>query len=252
MRTQSKASGFADMFNREAAALILASHRHLVPIIEFLCPLIFELEDQEEGATHNVLVEPLIQGEFSKFCDNKGNLQPELQRDFHDENRDIDVTSAALLLGRKLHLAPKNKQPNDAAANGLLGMIEEVSEDEGSGEDDDDHDSSTDRCFDASTVQPIDYLAAFSHFTYVRSSGEMMVVDLQGSLQERQPNKAGRERPKFLLTDPALHTDDGLSNKNYGRTNLGRRGMNAFFKTHQCNAFCRLLNLKDKSKQNED
>jgi hypothetical protein len=213
--------------------------------------MIFELEDQEEGATYNVLVEPLIQGKYSKFSDNKGNLEPELKRDFHYENRDIDVTSASLLLGRKDHLAPKNKQQNDVVANGLLGMIEEGSEDEESGDDDDDDDSSTDR-FDALTMQPIDYLAAFSHFTYVCSRGQMMVVDLQGSFQERQPNKVGRERPKFLLTDPALHTNHKQSDKNFGRTNLGRRGMKAFFKTHQCNALCRLLNLKDKSKQNED
>jgi hypothetical protein len=224
--------------------------------------MIFELEDPEEGATYNVLVEPLIQGRFSKFSDNKGNLEPELKRDFHYENRDIDVTSAALLLGRKVNLAPENKQPNDAGANGLLGMIEEGSEDEGSEdeesedeesvEDDDDDDTSTDR-FDASTMQPIDYLAAFSHFTYDYSYGQMMVVDLQGSFEEQQPNQAGRERPKFLLTDPALHTNHKQSDKNFGRTNLGRRGMKAFFQTHQCNTFCRLLNLiKDKSKQSED
>jgi hypothetical protein len=69
-------------------------------------------------------------------------------------------------------------------------MIDEGSEYEEMGDDDDD--SWTDR-FDASTMQPIDYLAAFSHFTYICSRGPMMVVDLQGSFQERPPNEAGRE-----------------------------------------------------------
>jgi hypothetical protein len=123
-------------------------------------------------------------------------------------------------------------------------MIEEGSEYEEMGDDDDD--SSTDRCFDASTMQPIDYLTAFSHFTYVCSRGPMMVVDLQESFQERQPNEAGSERSKFLWTDPALHNNHTQSATNFGRTKLGRRGIKAFFETHQCNAYCRLLNLKDK------
>jgi Alpha-kinase family len=249
MRTQATAAKFANMFNSAAEALIPQNDRHLVPVIEFLRPMIFEMVDEGEGAIYNVLVEPLIQGKYCKFSDNKGNLERELKRDFYYENRDIAVTSAALLLGREVDILPKNQHLSDGTSKGQLGMaiIEEGSENEESDEVDDEgeEENSLTDGFDASTMRPVDYLASFSHYTYVRSGGSMMVVDLQGSFQERWLFEDGR--PKFLLTDPALHTNC-ISANNFGRTNLGRRGMKAFFKTHQCNACCRLFNFKDKSK----
>jgi hypothetical protein len=53
IRTPAKASGFAAKFNRKIEKKIQTSHRHLVPIIEFLRPLIFELDDQKEGGPGN-------------------------------------------------------------------------------------------------------------------------------------------------------------------------------------------------------
>jgi hypothetical protein len=75
-------------------------------------------------------------------------------------------------------------------------------------------------------------IQTFSHFTYSYSRGLLMVTDVQGVV-EKEGN--------YTLTDPAVHTAD----PNYLRdlTNLGLEGMAAFFRTHVCNDFCRLLCL---------
>ncbi|KAH7329507.1 hypothetical protein B0I35DRAFT_474104 [Stachybotrys elegans] len=74
-----------------------------------------------------------------------------------------------------------------------------------------------------------DRAQAFSHFTFERSWGHMMVVDLQG---------VGN-----LLTDPCIHTkyDDRFK---LSETNLGAKGFKSFFATHQCNQICQRLELK--------
>ncbi|KAK1752775.1 hypothetical protein QBC47DRAFT_389247 [Echria macrotheca] len=70
---------------------------------------------------------------------------------------------------------------------------------------------------------------AFSHFTYERSGGRMLVCDLQG---------VGNQ-----LTDPAIHTADRNRFK-LVVTNLGEAGIKFFFATHLCNSVCGKLGLK--------
>ena len=69
--------------------------------------------------------------------------------------------------------------------------------------------------------------------------------------------KADDGRKRFVLTDPAIHQRRGrqsnhFTNQNkrrqFGRTDLGSRGMRAFFESHECNDICRLLGLRDKKK----
>ena len=67
---------------------------------------------------------------------------------------------------------------------------------------------------------------AFSHYTYERSKGEQMVVDVQGVGD--------------LLTDPQIHTRAG----GRGGGDLGLRGMALFFASHRCNALCRQLRCR--------
>jgi hypothetical protein len=71
---------------------------------------------------------------------------------------------------------------------------------------------------------------AFSHFTWSSTDGKLLVCDLQGTWNAEDG---------FVLTDPAFHSWEGRA-----RTNHGRRGMDDFFKTHQCSALCRQLGLK--------
>ena len=73
-------------------------------------------------------------------------------------------------------------------------------------------------------------LQAFSHWTYVRTKGKMIVVDLQGVKESRG----------LLLTDPAIHSLDLLR---FGKTNLGPRGMRLFFDTHKCNSLCQMVGV---------
>lgn len=67
---------------------------------------------------------------------------------------------------------------------------------------------------------------AFSHYTWQKSEGDLMVVDLQGV--------------KKTLTDPQIHSQEDR----FGRGNFGSKGMDAFFATHTCNDICKLLNLQ--------
>ncbi len=63
-------------------------------------------------------------------------------------------------------------------------------------------------------------LIEFSHWTYERTSKNMMVVDLQG--WEKESKKV------YYLTDPAIHSVD----RKFGKTDLGPTGFNRFMLTH--------------------
>lgn len=81
-------------------------------------------------------------------------------------------------------------------------------------------------------------LQAFSHWTYERTNGTMIVVDLQGITIE--------DNQTYLLTDPCIHSTDL---KRFGRTNLGKAGMKRFFQTHVCNIICHALMLQQNKYQ---
>ncbi|KAL4477127.1 hypothetical protein ABPG72_008861 [Tetrahymena utriculariae] len=76
-----------------------------------------------------------------------------------------------------------------------------------------------------------------SHFSYQKTEGYLMIVDLQG---------VGN-----MLTDPQIHCLDICR---FGDGNLGYSGMFKFFLNHQCNQYCEGLNLinpiKDKIPSN--
>jgi hypothetical protein len=83
-------------------------------------------------------------------------------------------------------------------------------------------------------------LQAFSHWTYERTNGNMIVVDLQGiDIGDNQT---------YLLTDPCIHSTDLMR---FGRTNLGTPGIKRFFQTHLCNVICHALKLQEKEHQTE-
>jgi hypothetical protein len=76
-------------------------------------------------------------------------------------------------------------------------------------------------------------LQAFSHFTYQYSGKRVIVTDLQGFVQ----------KGKYILTDPAIHTHDP-EKVLPDRGNLGIKGVTGFFSVHQCNDYCRRLELQ--------
>ncbi|KAI6172951.1 hypothetical protein M3Y98_01029900 [Aphelenchoides besseyi] len=72
----------------------------------------------------------------------------------------------------------------------------------------------------------LNFLISFSHWTYEVTAGKLMVVDLQGTLK---PNPS--DCPTILLTDPAIHSEDRTR---FGSMNLNRAGMSSFFEYHKC------------------
>ena len=72
-------------------------------------------------------------------------------------------------------------------------------------------------------------LAAFSHWSYVITENYLIVVDLQGVDREN----------KYILTDPSIHSQD----PQFGNTNLGKAGIEQFFKSHKYSEICAAMNL---------
>jgi len=74
-------------------------------------------------------------------------------------------------------------------------------------------------------------MEAFSHYTYYRSGGHLIVCDLQGRYRH---NQYSREKCRFELTDVAICSRSRI----YGPTDLGEKGIETFFANHRCNKFC--------------
>ena len=81
-------------------------------------------------------------------------------------------------------------------------------------------------------------LQAFSHFTYEYSDRMLLVVDVQGVIDDA--------KRAYVLTDPAIHTFNEVKVLP-DPCNLGVKGMKCFFHTHTCNAFCKLLGLPERT-----
>lgn len=90
--------------------------------------------------------------------------------------------------------------------------------------------------------QAEDFLQAFSHFSFWNSGHKLLVCDLQGVMFYTFDDavRAG----VFELTDPVIHYKSATGRKQvYGKTDLGKKGIQRFFETHECNDVCRLLGL---------
>jgi Alpha-kinase family len=74
-------------------------------------------------------------------------------------------------------------------------------------------------------------MEAFSHYTYHKSGGKLIVCDLQGGYRV---NRFEWKKCRFELTDPAICSQS----RSYGPTDLGEKGMASFFANHTCNKFC--------------
>lgn len=78
-----------------------------------------------------------------------------------------------------------------------------------------------------------DVAQAFSHFSYIYGGRRSLVCDLQGVV-DRQNNL-------LQFTDPVVHYHDVFKEDKrgqYGRTDHGEKGIQAFLKSHDCNSLC--------------
>ena len=239
--------------------------------------------------TSNILVEPMIEGMYRKFNTNNGKIaSAAVSKISETEDADTDGIARTIIdsLLRRGTVA-RNSFPSTTDKAEIadttktqgpdLGIIEEGSEDEDSDSEHQDGDAiqahttiigqktSTSTLMDELVPDEVDFVPtakksfgkirdedfaqAFSHYSYVRSGGQLMVVDLQGTLQVK-PNQT-RE---FIFTDPAIHKRKRamgsafLRALNLGRTNRGRQGMDDFWESHVCNDACRLLGLRPRPK----
>lgn len=85
-------------------------------------------------------------------------------------------------------------------------------------------------------VKLADFVQAFSHWVYEFSDHKMIVCDLQGVLDLEGI------RPVFRLTDPAICSKGRTSNQ-FGKTDIGMKGIRQFCLKHNCNDVCKGLNL---------
>jgi hypothetical protein len=102
--------------------------------------------------------------------------------------------------------------------------------------DEEDEEGSVDSCFSDTRQALMDSILdddipqAFSHYSYVYSKHDRLVCDIQGVLHHNPP--------LFELTDPAIHSEE---KGQFGKTDFGGKGMQEFFKTHECNPLCKVL-----------
>eukprot|EP00981_Chlorochromonas_danica_P010743 scaffold3371_cov190-Ochromonas_danica.AAC.1 len=105
------------------------------------------------------------------------------------------------------------------------------------------YNSNTGYCAPCPTAQNTNHeiIQAFSHWSYEVTNKHLMIVDCQGGFMKRLYYGID---DVFFLSSPAIHCVNVLK---YGRTNLGEKGFEYFFKSHQCNDYCRTLGLPQRS-----
>jgi hypothetical protein len=226
MRTQRRASEVADQFNEAIDDLqynVAKEHKDWVgrlPRIKFVDPLLVEVREGIDKK--HILIEQYLEGKYEKFNNNMGFVKGNSQQEESIEEKEL-VEEGNSDIG--------------------LGVIQEESEEEDDPDDEEyDPKESIPDPGSYSAIEDQSFAQAFSHFSFVKSRRSFMVVDLQGVFKiERDSTR------KFMLTDPAIHKKNSRERKamsDFGRTDRGRKGMRAFFRTHSCSDACRLLALQ--------
>lgn len=66
---------------------------------------------------------------------------------------------------------------------------------------------------------------SFSHFSWCRSEGSLLISNLQGV----------KNKSVYHFTGPVIHSEE----KQYGSSDVGLDGIKGFFRLHKCNKICR-------------
>lgn len=206
-RIQLDASLLAARFNQRLRVLLPVVAQSRQWHVSFLPVFVYQCFDiTYAGNTAWVLVEPELDGKFTKWNNNAGavlrSIAPTRGRDVVDSSSYSELTVAMSSLG--------------------LGDINENEEEE---EED-----------DGGEMDVQEVPQAFSHYSFEASDGKQLVCDLQGTWNSADG---------FILTDPVVHyvSKSGRKHTN-GATDKGSDGVIKFFKTHVCGILCTSMGLK--------
>ena len=254
--TQDLASYLAFEFNKHLRGTPNYCPR-TTPQMQFLSCSVLLLEDPSwHNGERGVLVEKMLDTDrfrWTKWNDNNGEV--------YGRNRthipiDVDFELKELEREKRQNLGAIVEDDEDSDDDASLSDVES--------DDSDDFVSGVDAAYNMG-IDPSDYLRefigilwiyfaydswliqifqccialeAFTHFTYRFTNRRVMVCDLQGVFN------TDMIPPTIEMTDPAIHYASSRGRRCvYGRTDKGRSGMNAFFKTHKCTPVCKMLHL---------
>ena len=201
------------------------------PRIKFLDCHVYVLYDNLLGRT-GVLVEKMLDTrklKWKKWNSNNGYVDgltgvPDAVPDMPDEDTPIEGVFASLDLGA---IAEEDEEEEEESESDEE-LLEEDTRDLT-------RTTASDRRVGVKfTVADIPQ--TFSCFACSQSGRRYLVCDLQGVLDESS------ETPCFELTDPVIHYRSVSGWKNvFGRTDRGQKGIDSFYKTHECSDLCEAL-----------
>lgn len=210
--TQNRAQRLAQVFNQRLANLPGYNPR-TTPGISFLECSVYIVDDRNLGEMGVLVEKQLDPSRYKKWNNNCGGV------DGQDEGE--------YSLGGNVN--------RDEPLGAIAESDEEEDTDDSEEEDtDEDDDGECDVCIRVEEIPQ-----AFSHFTYRYTRRRLLVCDLQGVLSDRS------SPPQFELTDPVIHFKSRRGKRRmFGRTDRGRKGIDDFFRTHECGPLCRMINRR--------
>jgi len=249
---QHLAAHLADEFNKRVRSLPIYLESK-TPQVSFLKCSVLVLEDLSwPNGSRGVLVEKMLDTsrfQWMKWNDNAGGLDGGIRH----LPIDVDYELANLCQSKDKEIQTVLEEDSEEESDSGDDQMEQsnfsesvkpsiylqaFSQVESKGRDD-----QMEQSYHSEPVKPSDYLQAFSHFTHLFTCRKVLVCDLQGVYN------TDMVPPCYELTDPAIHYHSKQGRQMvFGRTDMGRKGMELFFKTHKCTIICRFMKLSRKNK----
>jgi len=213
--TQQISRRLAEKFNEKVGGMPAVDPK--TPKVTFLDCSIYQLDDLNIGKQSVLVEERLDESKWFKWNANNGYVEGAMAPKFDEA---------------KIREAVKKLDALDLDMD-MMDIIVEGSEDEEESSDEDEDGRGS--LLTPVLYTPSEVAQAFSHFSYLQSSGKRLVCDLQGVFDEKEN--------VLRFSDPAIHYYNHLREERrmvHGRTDRGRKGVAMFFDTHTCCHLCTL------------